>query len=94
MLRMKCPHCEGKARVRTSREVSSITTELQLQCQGAIECGHTYVAHLIVSHTVRPSGTPNPKIAIAFSPRTRHAPPAEVPLPANDPVEDEVLAEG
>lgn len=65
-----------------------------MQCGGDIECGHTYVAHLTVSHTVRPSGTPNTRLAIPMSQRTRHAPPAQVPTPANDPAPEEVLAEG
>lgn len=67
-LRLKCPHCRGKATVRSSREMSALTTEHTLQCQN-VECAHTWVAHTSAVRTIAPSMRPDPGVYIQRSAR-------------------------
>ena len=55
---MKCPHCDGKAIIRSSEYMSPLVRKLYYQC--AMET---------VMGTVVPSGCPNPKIHIPLSTR-------------------------
>jgi hypothetical protein len=68
-MRIKCPHCGQKAKIRTSRAMSESVVEHHLQCQN-IECAHTWVAHTAAVRTIAPSMTPNPKVFIPLSPRS------------------------
>lgn len=65
-MRLKCPHCGCKALIRTSKDLSEITRELQIQCLN-IECSHTWVAVIEAVRTIAPSMTPNPDIHIPLS---------------------------
>lgn len=62
-MRIKCPHCSGNAKVRTSRSLSPISRELYYQCQN-VQCGHTWYSLLSVIRTIVPSRTPNQKVYI------------------------------
>ena len=59
--RYSCPHCDSKAKCRTSRSLSVLTQELYLQCSN-VYCGHTWKSMLSVVHTIVPSQMPNPTI--------------------------------
>ncbi len=76
-LTMNCPHCRSKAVVRTSREETSLSKRLSLECTN-FDCGHAFVAALDILHTVRPSACPDPSVTL------RIAPPRAVPIAAND----------
>lgn len=60
-LRTKCPHCQTLAAVRTSRSITRISTEFRFQCPN-VECGHTFVGLLEVTHTISPPATPHPDV--------------------------------
>ena len=68
-MRIKCPHCQSPATIRTSRPMSESVQEHQLQCQN-LECAHTWVAHTSAVRTIAPSMCPNPKVYIPISPRS------------------------
>jgi len=80
-----CPHCDARARVRTSSQETLLSRELRLQCEN-IDCGHTFVAQLEIIRTVVQSARPNPAVHLPVgSPRPRHAANDDSPpLPAND----------
>jgi len=79
---MRCPHCKGPARVRTSRAVT--LTYRQMTCHRLDhECGHTFGADLTVTHTIRVSACPDPNVVLRQSPPRRRR--DELPVPANDP---------
>lgn len=84
MARVVCPHCESVATIQSTRRISTLTKEYHCRCAGNIECGHTFVCRMEIAYTVRPSGTPNPRIQLPFSDRIRQVPEV-VPTPANDP---------
>lgn len=89
-LRLRCPHCDGLAKLRTSRDITPLYRELRFQCsnvedlddQGA--CGHTFVASLVIERTIVPSARPNPRIKLPIAaPRVRRFD-SGAPAPAND----------
>lgn len=65
-MKMLCPHCNSKSKIRTSRTISSISRELYYQCNN-IDCGHTWSALLSAIRTIVPSQCPNPKVYIPVS---------------------------
>ena len=84
-MRLKCPHCDAWARVRSSQRLNRCTTELFLQCMN-LECGHTFAASVQASRTLSPSAMPNPSVTLPFSPHVkRRAPlaPAAGPHPCS-----------
>lgn len=60
---LRCPHCQSRAKIRTSRAVTPLFTEYRLQCTD-IECDHAFTASLTIERTTRPSGRPNPRITL------------------------------
>lgn len=69
-MRLKCPHCGGRAHIRTSRDLSEKTRELKIQCLN-VDCAHSWVAILEAVRTIAPSMTPNPEVHIPLSQHTR-----------------------
>lgn len=69
-----CPHCEHKARIRTSRPLGPLTVQLYFVC-GNAACGHTFRAHIEILATISPSACPNLAIAAQLerSARAPHA---------------------
>lgn len=65
-----CPHCKGKATIRTSRSINPLLRELNYQCHD-VECGHTFSAWLEVYETISPSAKPDPLVHIPMSEYTR-----------------------
>lgn len=65
-----CPHCKGKATIRTSRSINPLLRELHYQCHD-VECGHTFSAWLEVYETISPSAKPDPLVHIPMSEYTR-----------------------
>ncbi len=80
----RCPHCNGPMHTRTSRSVSRYLRQGFLACIDP-ECGATYGIDHEITHQIRPSGKPDPLVAIRTSP-PRKAPlhPSVPVLPAND----------
>ncbi|PZO87417.1 MAG: transcriptional regulator [Sphingomonas sanxanigenens] len=72
-----CPHCRRPARVRSSRAVTPLYRQLNLQCTN-VDCGHTYAAAIEILYSIVPSAHPDPAIDL------RRAPPRRVPIAAND----------
>lgn len=74
-MRLVCPHCGQPATIRTSRAMSEISREAQLQCNN-VDCAHTWVMIASAVRTIAPSMTPNPRVHIPLSPRSpAYAPP-------------------
>lgn len=62
-MKMCCPHCESRLKIRTSRRVTSQTSELYYQCEN-VECAFTCKALLSIVNTLAPSQSPNPEVFI------------------------------
>lgn len=65
---MNCPHCRGRAQIRTSTQVTVTMRELYFLCN-AVACGHSWVATLEAIRTISPSGLPNPAVDLPIMPR-------------------------
>ncbi|HEY0626706.1 MAG TPA: ogr/Delta-like zinc finger family protein [Allosphingosinicella sp.] len=83
-----CPHCQGRAIVRSSETFTPLYRELRLRCEDD-ECGHAFVASLSVIRTVTPSQKPNPSIQLPLTTAANALPPRapandDMPYPAND----------
>lgn len=85
-MRIKCPHCGSKATIRTSRPLSEMTQEHQVQCTN-VDCSHSWVAHTSAVRTIAPSMTPNPKVFIPFSKKLKDvaAAASQLALPMDHP---------
>jgi|GEM_PF-1532326 len=85
---IKCPHCDAKAIVRNSTDITTMVREIRLECTND-DCGHTFVGQLSVIRTIRPSLTPRADVRLPFAnpnlvgPRPRPAN-DDQPVPAND----------
>lgn len=83
-----CPHCDARAIVRSSGQISLLVRELDYQCEN-VGCGHTFVVQAAVVRTIVPSACPrvgvhlprgNPNLGPKRKPANDDA-----PTPANDP---------
>lgn len=64
-MRISCDRCRSKARISTTRKITSQLSKLYCSCTN-VECGHTFVMHLEFGHTISPS-------ALDLSEATREA---------------------
>lgn len=85
---MECPHCGGKADIRTSKAMTATYREVSYRCQNDA-CGCQFVAGLETIRITVQSAQPNPEIRVPFSSRVRGMPPIrpandDMPAPAND----------
>lgn len=83
VIQIKCPHCEGKAKIRSSEEVIPMVRDLYLQCQD-LGCGHTWKAQLSFAHTICPSARPKPGLVLAMGTAPSARRKLMLPAPAND----------
>ena len=60
---MSCPHCEGPARICQSRGFSRTVRELRYACLD-VDCGHTFRAELVITHTISPSARPHADVRL------------------------------
>lgn len=88
-----CPHCRSRALVRTSEPITLLVRDVRLRCTND-DCGHTFVAQLMIVRTIVPSLRPDPTVRLPIAnpnlvARPRPANDVE-PLPQNDnePVPD------
>lgn len=63
---IRCPHCENKATVRTSQQLTKLLRSLICQCTNSM-CGHTFNAHLEAVSTISPSATPDQYVYLPIS---------------------------
>lgn len=61
---IRCPHCETRAVVRTSRQENKTLRFLTCQCTNAF-CGYTFVASLEAIRTISPSAIPDAEVNLA-----------------------------
>ncbi|WP_455154852.1 ogr/Delta-like zinc finger family protein [Cupriavidus campinensis] len=66
-MKLTCPHCESRMKIRTSRVVSLLSKESYWQCPN-VDCAYTCKAITSVTTTIAPSMKPNPQ---AYLPITR-----------------------
>lgn len=81
VLSLRCPHCETRARVRTSRQVTALVSDLNMACDNS-ECGHTFAAQIQIVRTISPSACPDPRVQLPVAPP--RAPMKRRFAPAND----------
>lgn len=72
-----CPHCDTRAKVRSSEQMTSLVRELRFTCDNDA-CGHTFLGTLEITRTITPSARPNPAVNLPMTPRRPK------PEPAND----------
>lgn len=77
---IKCPHCDSRSEIRSSRAMSLTVRDIYYACT-EVTCGHTWVAQLSIVRTLSQPACPRPSVRIPFIPE-RHRP----PHPANDPL--------
>ena len=72
-MRMTCPHCLHSAACYKSDPMSAITRENAYRCKNP-ECGHTFVASVLITHTIIPSRIPREGINLRISddPKIKH----------------------
>ena len=63
---IRCPHCENKATVRTSQQLTKLLRSLICQCSNPL-CGHTFNAHLEAVSTLSPSAVPDQDVYLPIS---------------------------
>jgi len=79
-IRYTCPHCKGRMRTITSRQLSDLVKEIYLDCMN-VECGHRCVAQLGIVRTLVPSLIPSPAVALPIVERR----PNDIIVPAGKP---------
>lgn len=62
-----CCHCQSKVRIRTSYGRHLLLREAYLQCTNEA-CGATFRGQFEVTHSLSPSGMPNPQIQLPIAP--------------------------
>ncbi|MCI3205849.1 MULTISPECIES: ogr/Delta-like zinc finger family protein [Pandoraea] len=62
-MKLTCPHCAQRLKIRTSRKVTRQTSQLYYQCEN-VECAFTCMALLSIVHTLAPSQSPDPTVFI------------------------------
>ena len=82
-MKIRCPHCQAVAAIRTSRPWTPVFREIRLQCTD-VDCGATYVASLTIDRMLVSSQKPNPRVRIPQG--------YAVPRPANDDTQQEAAA--
>ena len=85
---MRCPHCNSRALVRSSKEDGPMIRDIRFVCDND-ECGHTFLAQLAIVRTIRPSACPNPEVRLPFANpnigrQGKRPANDDGPLPAND----------
>lgn len=65
-MRIECPHCEDKAFIRTSQQVTRIIREAKCICSNP-ECGHTFVILVEAVRTISKPTIPHPSVNLPIS---------------------------
>lgn len=71
-LQMQCPHCDTRAKVRTSRSFEPLSKELRYVCENG-DCLHSFVVEMKIVKTIHQSLSPRAGVDIPLSDRTRAA---------------------
>ena len=74
-MRLYCPHCNGIATIRSSKELGATVREASVQCND-IECAHTWITRIVADRTIAPSMKPKPGV---FIPLSRNSPAVKAP---------------
>lgn len=61
-MRLLCPHCESRVRIRSSFAQSEITREGYVECTDIVHCGWRGKFALSYNETLVQSATPSPSI--------------------------------
>lgn len=62
-MRFTCPHCQSKARIRSSRKITPLSYDYYVQCDN-VECGFTFQVMAHIQREISPSSIPNPDIIL------------------------------
>ena len=66
-----CPHCAGRCRTVTSRQLSTLVREIYFDCMN-VDCGHRFVAQLGIVRTLVPSLMPSQGVSLPIVERRPH----------------------
>ncbi len=64
-MRINCPHCQTKAVINSSNELSPSVKDLYCSCTNVMECGATFVYRLGYTHDLNPPLKSTQQLAIA-----------------------------
>lgn len=53
-MRVTCPHCQQKAVITSSNQLSSAVKDLYCQCMNTTDCGASFVFVLAYKHDLNP----------------------------------------
>jgi hypothetical protein len=68
---ISCPHCHGRVRTQTSRQLSTLVREIYYECVD-VDCGHRFVAQLGIVRTLVPSLKPSKDVTLPIVERRPH----------------------
>lgn len=84
-----CPHCQSSCGISSSRGQTPLIRDIYYACKN-VECGHTFLAQLVIVKTISPSSNPDPRLRIPIAPppifKNRPLRPANDDAPAPDRV--------
>lgn len=69
-MRMNCPHCKDRARIRTTKRPSPVFYESYVECVNTA-CGWTGKVLVEFARTIVPSRSSNEDVKIPMDPRSR-----------------------
>jgi ssDNA-binding Zn-finger/Zn-ribbon topoisomerase 1 len=64
--KLRCPHCHHGLRVRNSVAMHPLLRSTYLQCTN-VGCGATFRGQMEITHSMSPSGCPNPEIDLPLA---------------------------
>ena len=65
-MRVICPHCQNKALITSSNELSNVVKDLYCQCTNTQFCGASFVFTLAFKHMLNPPQQTTLQIAAAL----------------------------
>lgn len=80
---IQCPHCGGRAIVRDSAKLDTLTRNMRCVCDDP-DCGHVFLAQIGIYRTLRPSLAPNPAVKLPLGQWCSQPANDDERLPAND----------
>ncbi|MFA6125055.1 MAG: ogr/Delta-like zinc finger family protein [Sphingomonas sp.] len=83
---INCPHCGGRAIIRSSIMFSPLVREMRMACDDD-DCAHTFLCQISVVRTIRQSLRPNPNVSLPLgNPNVGRGSLRQPERPANDDV--------
>lgn len=85
-MRLDCPHCSHRLRIRWSTRITELYRTGTVECQN-IHCGWRGTMAFQVINTLTESFQPNPAVSIPFSSYRRPEPAEDAPSDTDQPAD-------